>query len=107
MSVEIEPCTKADFDWILNHFGEFWNNDATRPRHHPIFVHELGDTAFVIRDGESIAAYLFGFIATASPTGYIHMVAVDRRHRRDRLATRLYEHFIELARENTAFPSLR
>jgi len=97
--VDIERCTKADFDWILNHFGEFWNNDATRSRHHPIFVNELGDTAFVIRDGKSIAAYLLGFIATASPTGYVHMVAVNRRHRREHLASRLYDHFITLASE--------
>ena len=97
--MDIERCTKTDFDWILNHFGEYWENDATRPRHHPIFVNELGDTALVIRDADTIAAYLFGFIATASPTGYVHMVAAHRRHRREHLASRLYDHFIALARQ--------
>ncbi len=96
--MKIEPCTKADFDWILDHFDRFWDNDATRPRHHPMFVNEFADTAFVIRDDDTIAAYLFGFVATASPTAYVHMVAVNRAHRRQGLATRLYDNFISLAR---------
>ena len=95
--MRIEPLTKADFDWILNHFERFWDDDATRPRHHPIFVNELGDSGFVMRDEGGVAAYLFGLVATASPTGYVHMVAVRRDLRKAGLARRLYDHFVEHA----------
>lgn len=96
--MRIESLAKRDFDWILDHFDEFWPDDATRPRHHPIFVNELSDSAFVIRDETGVAAYLMGLIAQSSPTGYVHLVAVRRSHRRRGLARRLYEHFSEHAR---------
>ena len=96
--MRIEPLTKADFDWILEHFDQFWPDDATRPRHHPIFVNELSSSAFVIRDDDGVAAYLLGLIAQSSPTGYVHLVAVRRPHRRRGLARRLYDHFTEHAR---------
>jgi GNAT superfamily N-acetyltransferase len=95
---QIESCTKGDFDQILNNFGDYWDDDATRPRHHPIFVFEFSDSAFVIRDGPRIAAYLLGFVAQSAPVGYVHLVAVHRSYRRRGLARTLYDHFIELAR---------
>ena len=97
--MQIEPLTKSDFDWILDHFDEFWPDEATRPRHHPIFVNEMSDSAFVIRDGDRIAAYLLGLIAQSSPTGYVHLVAVGRSYRRRGLARRLYENFVAFARQ--------
>lgn len=103
--MEIRPLTKTDFDWILDHFDEFWPDEATRPRHHPIFINELSDSAFVLRDGDGdgdgdrVAAYLLGLIAQSSPTGYVHLVAVRRPYRRQGLARRLYEHFVAHARD--------
>lgn len=98
-AVDIEPLDKRDFDWILDHFDQFWPDEATRPRHHPIFINELADCAFVIRDGERVAAYLLGLIAQTSPTAYVHLVAVARDERRRGLARRLYENFVEVAKE--------
>lgn len=98
---EIETCTKRDFDQILEEFDRFWTDDATRERHHPMFVKEFGSSAWTIRSEAQVIAYLFGFIAQpadAVPYAYVHMVAVDRNHRRAGLAHRLYEHFIESAR---------
>ena len=51
------------------------------------------------RDGETIAAYLFGFWAQTGPVAYAHLVAVRPEYRRRGLARRLYEHFIALARQ--------
>ncbi len=93
----IEPLTKADFDAVLRDFAAFWDDDATRERHHPIFVYELGDGAFVIRDDGVVVAYLLGFVARTSPTAYIHMVAVRRGWRRLGLASHLYRHFVAWA----------
>ena len=97
--MEIEALNKRDFDWILDHFDEFWPDEATRPRHHPIFINELADCAFVIRDGQRVAAYLLGLIARTSPTAYVHLVAVAEDYRRRGLARRLYENFVAYARD--------
>ncbi len=94
----IEPLTAADFNWILEHFGDFWDDDSTKARHLPIFLHEFGDTALVIRDEDRVAAYLLGFVAQDGRTGYVHMVAAGRAYRRRGLAHLLYDHFVDLVR---------
>lgn len=96
--MNITPCTKTDFDQIVSALPEFWGHDRTRPLHHPMLVNEFRDSAYVIRDGETVAAYLFGFVATAEPVGYIHLVAVRRSHRHLGLARQLYDHFAAHAR---------
>ncbi len=97
--MQIEQCTKADFDQVVSHHSEFWDNDLTLPLHHPMFIHEFGDTAFVMRDGDTVAAYLFGFFAQTGPVAYVHLVAVRRAYHRRGLARRLYDHFIAVAKE--------
>jgi GNAT superfamily N-acetyltransferase len=96
--VDIAPCTKADFDQIVSQLADFWGHDRNRALHHPMFVNEFRDAAYVIRDGDTVVAYLLGVLATAEPTGYIHLVAVRRTHRALGLARRLYEHFAAFAR---------
>ena len=95
---QIEPCTRADFDAILSNHATYWDSELTLQLHHPMFFEEFGDTAFVIRAGETIAAYLFGFFAQTGPVAYVHMVAVHPSHRRGGLARALYEHFIHIAK---------
>jgi len=59
--VEISNCTVQDYDQILAALPEFWDGRDTRHLHHVFLIHEFGDTAFVIRDGRNVVAYLFGF----------------------------------------------
>lgn len=99
MRNSIQPCSRSDFNQILNEFEDFWDNDATRSRHHPMFIEEFSDTAWVVRQGGQVIAYLFGFLAQSTPSAYVHMVAVRRSHRRSKLAERLYRHFVTFARE--------
>jgi GNAT superfamily N-acetyltransferase len=94
----IVPCTRADFDAIVSNHATYWDSELTLQLHHPMFFEEFGDTAFVIRADDTIAAYLFGFFAQKAPVAYVHMVAVHPAHRRQGLARALYEHFIEVAR---------
>ena len=90
----ITHCTRADFDQIVTHIDEFWGDDRALPLHHPMFFYEFGDTAWVIRDGDLVAAYLFGFFAQTAPVAYAHLLAVRAGYRRRGLACGLYEHFI-------------
>jgi GNAT superfamily N-acetyltransferase len=99
----IESATHEDFLQILRDLPDFWASsgpaERTRPYHYPFLVHEFGDTAFVIRSGDEVIAYLFGFIATAEPVGYIHLVGVRTGHQAHGLGRSLYEHFERIARE--------
>lgn len=64
-----------------------------------MFVHEFGDTAWVIREENEIIAYPFAFWSQKEPVGCIHLVGVRRAHQRRGIGKRLYDHFERLARQ--------
>jgi GNAT superfamily N-acetyltransferase len=95
--MQIEHATHDDFLEILHDLPDFWSSSGaptrTLPYHYPFLVHEFGDTAFVVRPNDRVIGYLFGFVATAEPVGYIHLVGVRRTHQRAGIGRALYEHF--------------
>ena len=95
--MEIANCTKQDFDQILTEFKEFWDSDRTLALHHPTLINEFGNSAFVIREGQKVVAYLFGFLSQTSPIGYIQLLSVRQGYRKQGLARRLYDHFTGFA----------
>jgi GNAT superfamily N-acetyltransferase len=96
--MELSLCSKADFDQILQEIADFWGDERTLPLHHPMFINEFGNSAFVFKEGERVIAYLFGFISQTAPVGYVHLIGVRRSYKRQGLGRRLYEHFIDFAR---------
>ncbi len=94
----IEHCTKADFDQILNDLTDFWGSDRTRRLHHPTLLYEFGNTAFVLREGTLVVAYLFGFLSQTEPTGYVNLIAVRSAYQGKGLGRYLYEHFTRWAK---------
>ena len=94
----IERCRPTDFNEIVTHLTEFWGSERAKSVHHPMFVHEFGDCAFVIRRDAVIAAYLFGFFSQTEPLFYVHLIAVRERYRHTGLGRQLYSHVLSLAR---------
>jgi predicted GNAT superfamily acetyltransferase len=97
---KISMCTQQDYNQILDELQEFWGARDTRHLHHPFLVHEFGNSAFVIRNGAQVVAYLFGFLSQTEPVGYVHTVAVRTSARRQGLAGELFGHFVEFARRH-------
>ncbi|MGD0855454.1 MAG: GNAT family N-acetyltransferase [Dehalococcoidia bacterium] len=106
--MEISNCTKQDFDQILTEFNEFWDSDRTLALHHPTLINEFGNSAFIIRDGPKVVAYLFGFLSQTFPIGYIQLLSVRQGYRKQGLARRLYDHFtgFAVARECTKLKAI-
>jgi ribosomal protein S18 acetylase RimI-like enzyme len=98
---EISLCTPEDYFRILDALPEFWDGRDTRALHHPFLIHEFKNSAFVIRDGSQVLAYLFGFLSQSESVGYVHTIAVRASARRRRLAQRLFDHFVEFARQHS------
>lgn len=98
-AMELERCTHEDYLQILGELKEFWGTDRARQVHHPMFIHEFGDTAWVVREDRSIIAYLFAFWSQAEPVGYIHLVGIRRSHQRRGIGRWLYGEFEARARE--------
>jgi ribosomal protein S18 acetylase RimI-like enzyme len=98
MNAAISNCTKQDFTQILDGLADFWDGRQVRHLHHPMLIHEFGNSAFVIRDGAVVNAYLFGFLSQVEPVGYVHVIAVRSSARRRGFGQRLFDHFVVFAR---------
>ncbi len=96
--MQIVNCSKKDFDQILLEIADFWGDDRLLYLHHPILLYEFGNTAYVIKEGDRIVAYLFGFLSQTDPAAYVHLVGVRQSHRRKGLGRQLYENFIAFAK---------
>ena len=98
--MEVSNCTMDDFNQIRNEINEFWGSDRTLHLHHPMLVNEFGNSAFVIREGNQVVAYLFGFLSQTGPVAYVHLIGVRQTYRRRGLGQKLYTHFIEFAKDH-------
>jgi GNAT superfamily N-acetyltransferase len=92
--VEPREATSEDYANILASLPRFWGERDPRALHRPMFLHEFGDTALVMRaPDDEVVAYLLGFVAPATAVGYVHLVGVRDSHRRRGLGRRLYAEF--------------
>lgn len=94
----ISNCSHADFLQILKDIEDFWGSNRTLSYHHPMFINEFGNTAFVIKDKDKVIAYLFGFVSQTALTGYVHLIGVRSGHKKKGLGKLLYQHFIAYLR---------
>ncbi len=89
--VTIGRARDTDLAEILEDYPRFWGDrEGPRALHHPMFVIEFGDTAFVARRAD-------GQIVAPTRDAYVHFVAVRDDARGLGLARRLYETFTEVA----------
>jgi len=104
--VNVGRVTPADYATILEEHSSFWGERDLRPAHHPVLVHEFGDTSVALHtqegtgDGGLLVGYLFGFVE--GEVGYVHLVGVREGRRRHGLATRLWTEFERIARDRGA-----
>jgi GNAT superfamily N-acetyltransferase len=98
--MEILFCTKTDFDQILTDIVDFWGSDRTLGIHHPMFIYEFGNTAFVIKDNERVIAYLFGFFSQTEQAGYVHLIGVRKSYQGKGLGKLLYDNFEAISKRH-------
>jgi GNAT superfamily N-acetyltransferase len=89
-------CSHQDFLQITSQIEDFWGSDKTLPYHHPMFINEFGDTAFVTKQNNKVIVYLFGFISQKDSLGYVHLIGVRQDFQKKGLGKRLYSHFIDI-----------
>jgi GNAT superfamily N-acetyltransferase len=82
--------------------GRFWAGSVLpeherRARHDPLFFHQLGGFGALARTPDDAdAGYLLGLVSI-DRLAVVHAIAVDERHRRRGVASRLLERFADLA----------
>ncbi|MBN2240438.1 MAG: GNAT family N-acetyltransferase [Dehalococcoidales bacterium] len=98
--MNITLCTKADYDEILTDLDDFWNSsniESLRRQHNPVFLYEFGNTAFVVKEGDTVTGYLFGLYSQTEPVAYVKFVGVRASYRKRGVGRALYDFFTETA----------
>jgi ribosomal protein S18 acetylase RimI-like enzyme len=96
--MRVERATVEDLTAVVDERRSFWGDRDLVELHHPLLIHEFGDTALVVRGEDGVViAYTFALL-TPRRVGYIHLVAVRDGHRRRGLGKLLYEELGELVR---------
>jgi ribosomal protein S18 acetylase RimI-like enzyme len=86
---------------ILNDLPSFWDGRDLRALHHPFWLRQCASDALIIRDENALVGYLLG-VVTAQHLAYVHLVAIRQTHRERGLGSRLYNDFLDAARERGA-----
>jgi predicted GNAT superfamily acetyltransferase len=67
--------------------------------HHPTLLYEFGNTSYVIKEKDTVCAYMFAFYSQTEPTGYVQLIAVRKNHRGLGYARSLYSHYEKIAKK--------
>lgn len=95
---EIGHASNADFRQIVRDIVDFWGSERTLGMHNAMYVNELVDSSFVIKEGDRVLAYLFGVVAEPRKTAYVALIGVRTSHRGHGFGRRLYGLFQDYAR---------
>jgi GNAT superfamily N-acetyltransferase len=95
---KVSQATNADFRQIVADIVDFWGSERTLGMHNAMYVNELVDSSFVIKEGDRVLAYLFGVIAEPRKVAYVALIGVRTSHRRHGFGQRLYGLFEDYAR---------
>ncbi len=95
---ETGHASNADFRQIVRDIVDFWGSERTLGMHNAMYVNELVDSSFVIKEGDRVLAYLFGVVAEPRKTAYVALIGVRTSHRGHGFGQRLYGLFEDHAR---------
>ena len=98
LNVEIRAMQKRDYDQVVEVIDRWWGGPVAQQAH-PVFFHELGDTALVAMAEQELVGFVLGFVApTAPPVGYVHLVGVRPDFPRKGLGHTLIDRFCATCR---------
>jgi L-amino acid N-acyltransferase YncA len=84
---------------ILAVVNDWWGGRQVASMLQRLFFDHFQDTSYVVEDGETIIAFLIGFVSQSRPgEAYIHFVGVHPEHRARGIGADLYRTFFDAAR---------
>lgn len=82
---------------LLDNLSPFWGERDMASLHQPVWAHQFGSDALVVRDAGVLAGYLLG-TAPAGGVAYVNAVATRGSHRGRGVGRTLYETFLATCR---------
>lgn len=97
LTVEQGPALLGE---VIQEMSAFWGERDMRSLHHPIWLRQFAEDAFMVREDDQLVGYLLG--VTRAPIGYVHLVAARSDRRNLGMGRRLYDALKAHARERGA-----
>lgn len=92
----IRKLREDDYDFVIVKLNEWWGGRNMADMLPRLFFIHFRNSSFVYEEAGRVIGFLVGFISnTHKNTGYVHFVGVDPECRNHRVATKLYEEFID------------
>lgn len=99
MPITLENLQSRDYKPIIHVVNAWWGGRQIDHLLPHLFFDHFQPTSFVMRDNDQLVGFLIGFISQTWPEiAYVHFIGVAPAYRQQHLATRLYEHFFQVAR---------
>src|SRR4051794_30556820 len=97
--MNIRGITKRDYDYIVAVLDTWWGGPSSE-RASPFFFHELGDHALIAEEDGDVVGFLLGLSVPSRGIGYVHLVGIDPKFRRNGVGKQLYQHFCEACKSS-------
>lgn len=97
--MNIRGITKRDYDYIVAVLDTWWGGPSSE-RASPFFFHELGGHALIAEEDGDVVGFLLGLSVADRGTGYVHLVGIDPKFRRNGVGKQLYHHFGEACKRS-------
>jgi ribosomal protein S18 acetylase RimI-like enzyme len=95
----IRNIEESDYDPIIIVLDEWWNGRHMKDMLPRLFFKYFQSTSFVIEEGNTIVAFLIGFISQTNPNhAYVHFMGIHPEYRKKGFGKQLYQVFFDTVR---------
>ena len=95
----IRNIEEADYDSIIIVLDEWWSGRHMKDMLPRLFFKYFKNTSFVIEEGNTIVAFLIGFISQTNPSrAYVHFMGIHPEYRKQGFGKQLYQVFFDTVR---------
>lgn len=99
--LKIRNSKPSDHPRIIAVLKDWWGGRDLTWMLPKLFLIHFNNTSFVVEKGDTLIAFLIGFLSPARPQeGYIHFAGVHPDYRGIGIGAFLYSRFFEICREN-------
>jgi ribosomal protein S18 acetylase RimI-like enzyme len=92
----IRNICEKDYDYLIRQLNAWWGGRHMVDMLPRLFFIHFQQSSFVFEENRNVVGFLIGFISPSiQQTAYIHFIGVDPEYRKQKIASRLYEMFID------------
>ncbi len=97
----IRSATPQDYDYVITHLNQWWGGRNMLDMLPKLFFDHFHNSSFIFEKDQRIRGFLVGFLSNCDENlAYIHFIGVEPEARQQKVASQLYETFIQFAKRH-------